>query len=62
MINSFDDFRNAVLVSLKDKVAERIATERQRVSNNLFAAVTEPLGDEDAHSSEEESQSNAEEN
>lgn len=58
MLDSFEDFKSAVLVSLKDKVKERIAQERQQVSNNLFAAV---VGDK-TEESPEETQSNAEEN
>ena len=58
MLDSFEDFKSAVLVSLKDKIAERIAQERQQVSNNLFAAVVGNKTEE----SPEETQSNAEEN
>lgn len=57
-MDSFEDFKRAIQMSLKDKIAERIAQERQQVSNNLFAAV---VGDK-TEESPEETQSNAEEN
>ena len=58
MLDSFEDFKSAIRMSLKDKIAERITQERQQVSNNLFAAV---VGDK-TEESPEETQSNAEEN
>lgn len=58
MLDSFEDFKSAIQMSLKDKIAERITQERQQVSNNLFAAV---VGDK-TEESPEETQSNAEEN
>lgn len=57
-MDSFEDFKSAVLVSLKDKVKERIAQERQQVSNNLFRAAVGQKTEE----TPEETQSNAEEN
>ena len=58
MLDSFEDFKSAVLVSLKNKIAERIAQERQQVSNNLFRAAVGQKTEE----TPEETQSNAEEN
>lgn len=58
MLDSFEDFKTAVLTSLKDKVAERLHAERQRVSNNLFLA---PEG-ENTEETPEETQSNADDN
>ena len=58
MLDSFEDFKSAILVSLKDKVSKRIADERYQVSNNLFRAMVK----QEAEESPEETQSNAEEN
>ena len=55
MLDSFEDFKTAVLTSLKDKVAERLSAERQRVSNNLFLK----RKTENAEETPEETQSNA---
>ena len=55
MLDSFEDFKTAVLTSLKDKVAERLSVERQRVSNNLFLK----RKTENAEETPEETQSNA---
>jgi hypothetical protein len=55
MLDSFEDFKTAVITSLKDKVAERLSVERQRVSNNLFLSRQK----EKAQETPEETQSNA---
>lgn len=55
MLDSFEDFKSAVLTSLKDKVAERLSAERQRVSNNLLLT----RKGENSQETPEETQSNA---
>ena len=55
MFNSFQEFRTAVHTALRDKIAERIDTEREHISNTL-------LRGESQQESEEETQSNADEN
>jgi len=35
-MQSFEEFKTAVLASLRDKVAERIDTEREHISNALL--------------------------
>lgn len=55
MINSFEEFKTAVLYSLQDKIAERISQERESVSNSL-------LRDEIGDSSEIDTESSTKEN
>lgn len=55
MLDSFQEFKTAIRTSLRDKVAERIDTEREHISNTLL--LREPQQE-----SEHESQSNAEQN
>lgn len=55
MINSFEEFKTAVLYSLQDKIAERISQERESVSNSL-------LRDENADSIEIDTESSTKEN
>lgn len=55
MIQSFEEFKTAVITSLQNKVAERIAQEREYISNSL-------LHGEIADSDASETQSNAAEN
>jgi len=54
MLHSYEEFRNAVYSSLRDKVSERIDTEREYISNALLRGET-PV-------ETEEPQSNADEN
>lgn len=37
MLDSFDEFKTAILTVLQDKIAERIANERKNISNDLFS-------------------------
>ena len=55
MIDSFEEFKTAIRASLRDKVAERIDTEREHISNTL-------LRGELQQESEEETRSNADGN
>jgi hypothetical protein len=55
MINSFEEFKTAVLYSLQDKIAERISQERESLSNSL-------LRDEIGDSSEIDTESSTKEN
>jgi hypothetical protein len=55
MIQSFEEFKTAVVASLQNKVAERISQEREYISNSL-------LRGENADSDTPETQSNAAEN
>jgi hypothetical protein len=55
VIQSFEEFKTAVITSLQNKVAERIAQEREYISNSL-------LHGEIADSGAPETQSNAAEN
>lgn len=54
MLNSFEEFKTAIYSSLRDKVSERIDTEREYISNDLLRGETTA----DA----EETQSNTDEN
>jgi hypothetical protein len=60
MLDSFEDFKKAVMVSIQDKVSARLQAERDRISNNLFASVA-VVDTENTEETPEESQSNAEE-
>jgi hypothetical protein len=53
MLDSFEEFKTAIRTSLRDKVAERIDTERDHISNILLRAKSQ-------QESDHESQSNAE--
>ena len=55
MPESFEEFKAGVYAALRDKVAERLETEREHISNSL-------LRGEMPQSDEAESQSNAEVN
>ena len=55
MPESYEEFKAGIYASLRDKVAERLETEREIISNTL-------LRGEIAQSDESESQSNAEQN
>ena len=55
MLNSFEEFKTAVQSCLKDRVLERIAAERESISNSLL------LGGK-IQDSEQETQSNKIEN
>jgi hypothetical protein len=55
MLHSFEEFKTAVYSSLRDKMAERLQSEREYISNSL-------LRGEIAQSEESESQSNADGN
>jgi len=61
VLDSFEDFKKAVMVSIQDKISARLDAERQRISNNLFASVA-VVDTENTEETPEESQSNAEEN
>jgi hypothetical protein len=54
MLQSYEEFKSAVTAALMDKVAQRIAAEKEHISNSLLQGV--------AVESEEQSQSNADEN
>jgi hypothetical protein len=54
MLNSFEEFKTAVYSSLRDKVSERIDTEREYISNDLLRV--------EAPADAEETQSNTDEN
>jgi hypothetical protein len=60
MLDSFQDFKKAVMVSIQDKVSARLQAERDRISNNLFASVA-TVDTENDEETAEEPQSNAEE-
>ena len=55
MLDSFSEFKSAVLYSLQDKISERISQERESVSNSL-------LRDENADSIEIDTESSTKEN
>ena len=55
MLDSFSEFKSAVLSSLQDKISERISQERESVSNSL-------LRDENADSIEIDTESSTKEN
>ncbi len=61
MLDSFEDFKSAVLMSLKDKISDRISFEREKVSNNLFRASSD-VDEDETEDSDEDSQSNSDEN
>lgn len=61
MLDSFEDFKKAVMVSIQDKISARLDAERQRISNNLLASVA-VVDTENTEETPEEPQSNAEEN
>ncbi len=61
MLDSFEDFKKAVMVSIQDKISARLDAERQRISNNLFSSVA-VVDTENTEETPEEPQSNAEEN
>jgi len=55
MIDSFEEFRTAIHAALRDKISERIDTEREYISNSLLRG--------EIHQDETtETQSNADEN
>lgn len=54
MLNSFEEFKTAIYSSLRDKVSERIDTEREYISNDLLRGETTAEA--------EETQSNTDEN
>lgn len=58
MLDSFEEFKAAVWASLKDKIQDRLNTEREVISNNLMRGQLVPAGAENT----EESQSNEAEN
>jgi len=62
MLDSFEDFKSAVLMSLKDKISDRISFEREKVSNNLFRVSSDDAGNNRIEHSDEDSQSNSDEN
>jgi len=55
MFNSFEEFKTAVHTALRDKVTERLNSERENISNSL-------LRGELADSEDGEIESNTEEN
>lgn len=54
MLNSFEEFKTAIYSSLRDKVSERIDTQREYISNDLLRGETTAEA--------EETQSNTDEN
>lgn len=55
MFNSFEEFKTAIHTALRDKVAERLNSERENISNSL-------LRGEIADSEDGETSSNTDEN
>lgn len=54
MVGSYEEFKTAVYTSLRAKVADRLDTEREAISNNLFR----PRDGETPEENTEETQSN----
>ena len=54
MLNSFEEFKTAIYLSLRDKVSERIDTQREYISNDLLRG--------EITTNAEETQSNTDEN
>lgn len=55
MLDSFSEFKSAVLSSLQDKISERLSQERETVSNSL-------LRGENSDSAELDTEPNLDEN
>ena len=58
MLDSFEEFKTAIHTALRDKVSERLNTEREYISNSLLRGNVE----EDATETPDETQSNEAEN
>lgn len=54
MWNSFEEFKTAVNISLRDKISERLDQEREHISNSLFAEKPQNSGVEVSDSNEKE--------